>query len=96
MTDTPETQVETENKVVNLFANGTGAEWVEIIHVKDEDQICPANDVLQAQVDQLKNVVLIGQTLGGGFVLASSFNRLADANLLVDAAKWHLTGLPLE
>ena len=63
---------------------GAGEEdWVELQTVSETDQICSADDVIEAQLGKLSNVVLCGVDENGELVLASSFRRVADAHYMV-------------
>lgn len=85
-----------DDKIVHLF--GDGESWVDITRVDNSPaaQLCEPDEVLRAQLGELKNVVLIGETLAGGFTLASSLSRLADINLMLDIIKAKVTQVDLE
>lgn len=85
-----------DDKIVQLFTGEDPNTWVDIGYIKDDAQICSADDVLKAQIGELRNVVLIGEMPSGGFMLASSLSRMADINFLVDAMKAKMVNVPLE
>lgn len=88
---------DSDDKIVQLFASDQEA-WVDITRVdtREESQLCTPNEVLEAQIGKLRNVVLIGETEGGGMMLASSLSRLADINFMVDAIKAKMVFVELE
>lgn len=94
MTDETE-KTDAENVV--MFPGAEEASWVDIKYIREDDQICPADDVLKAQIGELKNVILLGQVKEtGGFIMASSLSHVSDINMLIDCLKNHMTRLPLE
>lgn len=85
-----------EPKVVPLFPNEDP--WVPVTYIKeDQTVLCPPDDVLRAQLEELDHVVLIGvRKETGGLVLCSSLSRLADINFLLDVMKTKITNPELE
>lgn len=75
-----------EEKVVPLFG-GDRDVWVPIQHIKEDETICPPDEVLQNLIGDLDYVVVLGRNKDGEMVLASSIRRMADINYLVDSIK---------
>lgn len=82
-----------EDKVVKF--PDRGGEWIPTPHING-NQICPPDEVLRHQIGELKNVVLVGETQGGGLVMASSLKNRSDIFYLIETVKNLVTRIETE
>lgn len=83
MTDTP------EDNIVSF--PGAGEERiVPLTYIKDEEQICTADEVLAPLIGKMENLVVFGWDKDGELLLASSLARMSDVNYMIECVKHRL------